>query len=99
MPCRAVVFVKRLASLPHSLTLRLTESSNLRPHAAVGSGVTVGVARHGQKDMGQQIPTASVCRVAAAAIRTKTYTPDLLALLAAQLRRVSAVNLESDDQT
>jgi len=79
--------------------LRLAESYTLRLDAAVGAGVTVGVARHGQKDMGQQIPTASVCRAAAAAIRTKAYTPDLLALLAAQIRRVSAVNLESDDQT
>jgi len=65
----------------------------------VGAGVTVGVARHGQKDIGQQKPTASVCRAAAAASQTKTYTPDLLALPAAQIRRVSAVNLESDDQT
>ena len=93
------MFVKRLASLPHSLTLRHTESSNSRPDAAMGSDVVVGVARHGQKDMGQQILTASVCRAAAAAVRTKAYTPDLLGLLAAQIRRVSAVNLESDDQT
>lgn len=61
--------------------------------------MTAGVARHGQKDMGQQIPTASVCRAAAAATRTKAYTPNFLALPTAQIRRVSAVNLESDDQT
>jgi len=65
----------------------------------VGAGVTVGAARHGQKDMGQQKPTASVSVAGAAAIRTKVCTPDLLALPAAQIRRVSAVNLESDDQT
>jgi hypothetical protein len=79
--------------------LRVEDTLTLRLNAAVECSKAVGVARHGQEDIGQQKPTTSVCRAAAAASRTKVYTPDLLALPATQIRRVSAVNLESDDQT